>query len=239
METKSLGVIGGMGPLATSVFFERIIENTVANTDQDHINMVILNHTTLPDRTHVILNKKEETFLQAIEKDIKLLEQVGVANIAIPCNTSHYFYNQMQDMTNVNIINMVNETCKEIHRRFGEKSKVAILATTGTVKSGVYEKGCNLYNLQLHTPNQVFQDDVMNTIYNIKSDLPVDTNVIESIVRELVTKEDCSCVILACTELSCMNLSKDVAQYCIDAMDVLVEKSIEYSGGTLKKSMCK
>lgn len=235
MEMKSLGVIGGMGPLATSVFFERVIENTVANADQDHINMVILNHATLPDRTNVILNKKEDTFLQAIEKDIKLLEHAEVANIAIPCNTSHYFYEQMQAMTNINIINMVEETCKEIQMRFGEKSKVAILATTGTVQSGVYAKGCDQYKIQLHVPNEVFQDEVMNTIYSIKSNLPVDVSVIEGIIRELVTKENCSCVILACTELSCMKLSEDVEKFCIDAMDVLVEKSIEYSGGIIKR----
>ncbi|MFO1446439.1 aspartate/glutamate racemase family protein [Bacillus sp. Bva_UNVM-123] len=235
MEMKSLGVIGGMGPLATSVFFERVIENTVANADQDHINMVILNHATLPDRTNVILNKKEDTFLQAIEKDIKLLEHAEVANIAIPCNTSHYFYEQMQAMTNINIINMVEETCKEIQKRFGERSKVAILATTGTVQSGVYAKGCDQYKIQLHVPNEVFQDEVMNTIYSIKSDLPVDVSVIEGIIRELVTKENCSCVILACTELSCMKLSEDVEKFCIDAMDVLVEKSIKYSGGIIKR----
>lgn len=235
MEKKSLGVIGGMGPLATSVFFERVIENTVANTDQDHINMIILNHVTLPDRTNVILNKKEETFLQAIEKDIKLLEYAGAVNIAIPCNTSHYFYEQMQAMTSINIINMIEETCKEIHRRFGEKSKVAILATTGTVKSGVYEKGCDQYNLLPYIPNQVFQDEVMNTIYNIKSDLPVDAHVIEGIINELITKENCDCVILACTELSCLKLSKDIEKFCVDAMDVLVTRAIEYSGATVKK----
>lgn len=234
MEKKSLGVIGGMGPLATSVFFERVIDNTVANTDQDHINMIILNHATLPDRTSVILNKKEETFLQAIEKDLKLLEYAGVANIAIPCNTSHYFYAQMQAMTSINIINMIEETCKEIHQRFGQNSKVAILATTGTVKSKVYEKGCHQYNLRPYTPNEVFQDKVMNTIYNIKSDLPADPHVIEEIINELVTKENCDCVILACTELSCLTFSENVKKYCIDAMDVLVTRAIEYSGGLVK-----
>ncbi len=234
MEKKTLGVIGGMGPLATSVYFERVIDNTVANTDQDHINMIILNHATLPDRTNVILNKKEETFLQAIEKDFKLLEHAGAAHIAIPCNTSHYFYDQMQAMTSVKIINMIEETCKEIHHRFGVNSKVAVLATTGTMKSKVYEKGCHQFNLQFYAPNEVFQEEVMNTIYNIKSDLPVDPHVIEGIINELVTKENCDCVILACTELSCLELSEDVKKFCIDAMDVLVARSIEYSGATVK-----
>lgn len=234
MGHKSLGVIGGMGPLATSVYFEKVIENTVANADQEHINMVILNHATLPDRTSVILNKEEETFLKAVEKDVRFLEIADVANIAIPCNTSHFFYDKMQAMTKINIINMIDETCKAIHRKHGENSKVAILATNGTVSSGIYERGCNQYNMQLHTPNKVFQDEVMNTIYKIKSDLPVDNSVIEQIIKDLVDKENCHCVILACTELSCMSLSDEVTKYCMDAMEVLVEKSIEYSGGIVK-----
>ncbi|QED46265.1 cysteate racemase [Cytobacillus dafuensis] len=234
MQKRSLGVIGGMGPMATSVFFEKVIENTVANADQEHINMVILNHATLPDRTDVIINQKEETFLNAVVKDIKLLETAGVENIAIPCNTSHFFYEQMQEMTSINIINMIDETCKKIHQKYGDQSKVAILATNGTVSSGIYRHGCLDYNMQLITPNEVYQEQVMNTIYNIKSDLAVDVNAIEQIIIDLVDKENCCCVILACTELSCLKLSDEVVKYCIDAMDVLVEKSIEYSGGQVK-----
>ena len=234
MQKKSLGVIGGMGPMATSVFFEKVIENTVANSDQEHINMVILNHATLPDRTSVILENKEALFLNAVEKDIRLLEAAGVEHIAIPCNTSHFFYDQMQEMSRIKIINMIDETCKEIHKRHGDRSKVAILATNGTVRSGIYKQGCESYNMELHTPDEVSQEQVMNTIYNIKSDLKVDESVIEKIIKDLVFHENCCCVILACTELSCMNLSDEVMEYCIDAMDVLVEKSIEYSGGIVK-----
>ncbi|MBU8879941.1 amino acid racemase [Bacillus sp. FJAT-29790] len=234
MGNKSLGVIGGMGPLATSVFFERVIDRTVASVDQEHIDMVILNHATLPDRTSVILNNQEDTFLEAVKKDLKLLEVADVANIAIPCNTSHFFYEKMQEMTEINIINMVDETCKKIHQKYGDHSKVAILATNGTVSSGIYKRGCKNYNMQLHTPSEVSQEQVMNTIYKIKSDLDVDANVIEQIIKDLISKEKCCCVILACTELSCMKLSDEVTKFCIDAMDVLVEKSIEYSGGQVK-----
>ncbi|MBP2242452.1 aspartate racemase [Cytobacillus eiseniae] len=234
MEKKSLGVIGGMGPMATSVFFEKVIENTVASSDQDHINMMILNHATLPDRTSVILNKREELFLDAIKNDFKLLEFAGVANIAIPCNTSHFFYEKMQEMTSINIIHMIDETCKTIHQKYGDHSKVGVLATTGTISSGIYEKGCNTYNMQLYKPNKVYQEQIMNTIYHVKSDLEVDTKVIEKIIEDLVHNEGCSCVILACTELSCLDLDDQAAKYCIDAMDVLVERSIEYSGGIVK-----
>jgi aspartate racemase len=235
MLAKSLGVIGGMGPKATSVFFDKVVENTVAHKDQDHIDMIILNHASLPDRTTAILTDREEEFLQAVSRDFKLLEHAEVSNIAIPCNTSHYFYDKMQAMTNINIINMVEETIKEIHAVYGENSKIGILATKGTIRTGIYEQWCNQYNMQLHLPTELQQEQVMDIIYNnVKGDLDVDPTELESMIHDLVFEENCSCVILACTELSCIKLSDDAERYAVDAMGVLVEKSIELSGKSSK-----
>jgi aspartate racemase len=231
MEHKSLGVIGGMGPKATSVFFDKVIEHTAADRDQEHINMIILNHVTLPDRTSVILSGQGELFLEAIAKDFKLLELAGAAHIAIPCNTSHYFYDQMQEMTSVPIINMVDETLKAIHAKYGDNSKIGILATTGTINSGVYKAGCESYNMKLHEPNEAIQELVMDIIYNqVKSNLEVDPAVLEGIINELVYQEGCNCVIIACTELSCIPISKQTMEISIDAMQVLVDQSIVRSG---------
>ncbi|WP_169090224.1 aspartate/glutamate racemase family protein [Paenibacillus sp. PL91] len=231
MEAKSLGVIGGMGPKATSVFFDHVIEQTAADRDQDHINMVILNHATLPDRTSVILSQKGELFLEAVAKDLKLLEATGVSNIAIPCNTSHYFYDEMQKMTSINIINMVDESLKVIYDAYGEHCKVGILATNGTVSSGVYRKGCDQYNMQLHEPSEEVQEHVMDIIYNkVKRNLPVEPSEFEGIIQHLLEHDQCQCVIIACTELSCIPIQSEIAKHCVDAMAVLVQKSIELSG---------
>ncbi|MCH1625909.1 aspartate/glutamate racemase family protein [Ferdinandcohnia quinoae] len=236
MEDRSLGVIGGMGPKATSVFFEKIVENTEAHKDQDHINMIILNHATLPDRTTAILTNNDHDFLNVVEHDIKLLEGANVSHIAIPCNTSHYFYDRMQAMTSVPIIHMVDETMKKIYEKYGEHTKIGIMATSGTISSGIYKKTCDKYNMELQIPNQLLQDQIMDIIYNkVKSDLKVEIKEIDEIVFDFINN-GCSCVILACTELSCIKLSEDVQKYCIDAMDVLVEKSIELSGKKRKQS---
>lgn len=235
MEQKSLGIIGGMGPKATSVFFDKIIESTEAHRDQDHINMVILNHATLPDRTTAILTGHEAEFLEAIQKDIRILEVAGVANIAIPCNTSHYFYEQIQQMTEINIINMVDETIKAIYNKYGEGTKVGILATNGTIRSGIYKAYSDQYSLQLHVPNRFQQDQVMNIIYNnVKGENDIDSSELEALIQELIYQEKCQTVILACTELSCIPLRKEINELSIDAMEVLVRKSIELSGKKVK-----
>lgn len=235
MEDKSLGIIGGMGPKATSVFFDKIVESTDAHRDQDHINIMILNHATIPDRTTTILNKTDDLFLAAISKDIKLLEKAEVSNIAIPCNTSHYFYDKIQEMTHIPIINMVEETIKKIYNQYGQDAKVGIMATNGTINSGVYEKFSKKYGVQLQIPEEDLQEQIMDIIYNkVKGNLDVEVKEVDDIVYDFIYKKECSCVILACTELSCIRLNPDVAKYCVDAMEVLVEKSIERSGKQVK-----
>jgi aspartate racemase len=238
MNQTSLGVIGGMGPKATAVFFDMMLENTVAERDQDHVDMVISNHASLPDRTSVILEGREEQFLEAISRDFKLLEHAGVSHIAIPCNTSHYFYKQMQEMTPIPIIHMVEETVKLVHERFGEGSKVGILATNGTIKSGIYKQVCEQYGLQLHMPDERQQAQAMKIIYtNVKSNMDFSPDELEELIQELVVEQNCRCVILACTELSCIKLGSATSEVSIDAMQVLVEKAITLSGRQTVRSL--
>lgn len=235
MDHKCLGVIGGMGPKATAVFFDKVIENTVAQRDQEHVDMIILNHATIPDRTTVILEGAQERFLQAVASDLKLLEKAGAAHIAIPCNTSHYFYHEMQAMTSVPIINMVDETVRIIQDRFGSGIKVGVLATSGTMTAGVYAEACKRYGIEQHAPDEAMQAQVMKVIYdNVKRDMNFSPDELEALIRELKEEHGCRCVILACTELSCIKLGADFAHEVVDAMQVLVEKSITLSGRTAK-----
>lgn len=235
MEKKRLGIIGGMGPKATSVFVDKLIAHTDAHRDQEHIDMVILNHASLPDRTEVIMSGKSEVFLNEIAKDIRLLEHAGVANIAIPCNTSHYFHREMQALTPIPIIHIVEETLQEIGKRVAPGSKIGVLATNGTLKSGIYREACEKYGMRYYEVDAATQDRVMHIIYNeVKRDLNVGTSEVESLILKLVNEAGCDCVIIACTELSCITLSDEVKAHCIDAMSVLVARSIERSGkGTI------
>lgn len=234
MKQKKLGVLGGMGPAATSLFFEWVIENTAANSDQDHIDMLILNHATIPDRSKSILENNKDPFLRHVKEDMKIFEYAGVDNIAIPCNTSHYFYEEIQAMTSINVINMVEETIRYIREHYGKGAKVGILATDGTVNTGIYQNGCHKYNINPLIPEVHTQEKVMQTIYDFKADKPIDVKGFEEIIHDLIDVEHCDCVILGCTELSCIDISETLRSYCVDAMQVLVNKSITYSGKNLK-----
>ncbi len=234
MQTKKLGIVGGMGPMATSMFFERIIKRTDAVSDQDHLDMIIFNHATMPDRTEAILTGNHQLFLEQIGKDLVTLENLGVAHIAIPCNTSHFFMDQMKQFIRVPIIDMVEETVQHIANEYGRGTRVGILATDGTIFTQTYEKACERKGLSFTKPNQTLQEAVMKIIYDIKRNGSLEALGLESIIEQLIEIEKCQCVILACTELSLIEIESEFKPYCVDAMDILVDRSIVYSGKKLK-----
>ena len=126
---KIVGIIGGMGPGATALLFQKLINYTDAENDCEHMHIVIDNNTSIPDRTTAIL-QGDDSPAKAIVESGKKLQEYGVDLILIPCNTSHYFYSQIQEQLDVTVVNMIEETAKICVGK-GYK-KVGILATTGT-----------------------------------------------------------------------------------------------------------
>ena len=98
MKEKTLGVLGGVGPLATVYFAKLLVEMTKADCDQSHISSVILNHASIPDRTEYILDNSKPNPLPVMIEDAKKLEKMGVDFIVIPCNTAHYFMSRYRAM---------------------------------------------------------------------------------------------------------------------------------------------
>lgn len=227
---KKLGVIGGMGPEATSFFYARVIARTKAECDQEHIDMVILSHATMPDRTQAILSGAKDEFLKAIKKDTSALEMLGVSNIAIPCNTSHYFLDEIQASTKVPIINMIEESVRAVIAEYPQTKKIGIMGTDGTIKSGIYDRVCQKYGVSSAIPPEKIQKNVMSLIYDdIKKGKTGDTKKFDQAYNSLM-KQECDAIILACTELSVFKEYNRVPENCIDAMDILVKESILRSG---------
>lgn len=227
-----LGVIGGMGPEATSYFYEEIIAHTKASCDQEHMDMVILSHATMPDRTQAILTGEHGRLLASMAQDLKILEACQAQHIAIPCNTSHYFYDEIQAMTHIPIIHMARESVAYALRTHESVQRVGIMGTDGTIRAGVYEKECRAAGVQAVYPSPERQKDVMSLIYDdIKCGKPGDPLKFERAMADL-TAQDCDVVILACTEISVFKKNYAVPQICLDAMDVLVKEAILRTGGT-------
>ncbi|MBR1802543.1 MAG: aspartate/glutamate racemase family protein [Clostridia bacterium] len=232
MNTNRLGIIGGMGPEATCDFYHRITQHTVAQKDQDHIDMVILNHASIIDRTYAVKNHLEDILLQSIAEDMKIMEQLNVTHIAIPCNTCHTIYNRIQGLTSIPVINMVEETIKYIVANQAHDAKIGIMATDGTIYSNMYQHWFEKYHLPLYVPSSQVQQEIMNIIYkDVKSKGLYDTKHFEEVLNVFL-ENGCSHVILGCTELS--GFHNSFAKCTIDPMDFLVKASIEKTGGIYK-----
>ena len=223
-----LGVIGGMGPLATVSFYERVVLNTLAKCDNEHIDMVVLSHASMPDRTKCIIENRGGEFLEVIKKDFKILEDIGVEAVAIPCNTSHYFFDEFKKFTGLRIINMIEETILEVKKRGIEK--VAVFGTLGTLNSKVYEKYANQHGLLVKEVSAEDKQAVMDIIYDIKETNCLDGRRFVDILSRYCDDETVG--IIACTELSLLDIPEDINT--IDALNVLVKRSIELSGAKVK-----
>lgn len=224
-----LGVIGGMGPEATAFFYEEVIKHTDASRDQEHLDMVIISQASMPDRTHAILTGDDARLLQVMREDAQALETLGCTCIAIPCNTSHYFYDKIQSFTGVPIIHMPREAVREAAQAHRAR-RIGIMGTDGTVRSGVYARECEALGVECMVPSPERQADVMSIIYeNVKAGHPADMGKFSLVVDELV-RRGCDAIILACTELSVARRRQGAPDVCLDAMDVLVREAIERSG---------
>lgn len=199
MSKQAIGIIGGMGPMATMDLFGKIIACTDAKSDAEHIRIYIDCHTGIPDRTQAILYGGESPVPYILESAEKLAN-MGASFLLIPCNTSHYFYEEIADASPVPVMNMVRVTAEELARR--GVSRVGLLATDGTLRSGVYQKELTARGIETLCPTEEEQRDVMRLIYEgVKADAPsFDIDLLLSMVLRLKS-EGAERLVLGCTEL--------------------------------------
>ena len=232
MSEQKLGILGGMGPQATQVFYQFVLDHTDALRDQDHLPTVILSDTKIPDRTAAILSGETEELYQRLLKDAALLETCGCTAIAIPCNTSHYFADRLQGDVKIPIIHMIREAAGVLAAQ-GRK-RPGILATDGTVRSGLYQKECTALGMEAVVPDDGTQKLVMSIIYDeVKQGEKGSREKFAQIDRAL-RAAGCDCAILACTELSVFAANHPLPPFYLDAMMVLAEESVKRCGYPLR-----
>lgn len=223
---KVLGIIGGVGPLATMLIGEMIVRRTKATKDQEHVHTIIDNDTSIPDRTAYILDNSKENPVPYLARDAKKLAEYGAGVICIPCNTAHSFYEELQQASSVPVIHMIRETAKRA-KELGA-SRVGILATDGTLKSGVYQAALEEQGLIPAVPQLDIQKQVMSVIYDyVKAGRDVTWDIWEPIEQAM---EGCDFVVLGCTELSIVNKELKLGTRYIDSLIVLAETAITACG---------
>lgn len=228
-----LGVIGGLGPMATAYFMELVTEMTNATTDQEHIEMIIYSKPQIPDRTSYILGKSNDNPLEAINEVAHKLESYGADVIAIPCITAHCFHEKLCENISTRILNAVDETCEELVNL--GVSKAGIMATSGTMSCGLFQNALKMAGIEVVEPDEMIQSLVMDIIYNdIKAGKEPNKENFE-IIRAYFKKNGAQAVILGCTELSLLKWSDLNLDGFVDAMSVLAKASIRACGYEVKE----
>lgn len=221
---KTLGVIGGLGPIATAHFLELVITMTDARTDQEHLDMIIYNTPSIPDRTDYILDSTKPNPLPRMLSVGQALAEQGVSRIAIPCMTAHYFFPQLEAGIPAPLINSVAETARHLQENGIEK--VGIMATDGTIRSGIFHRELEKQGLRPIVPDEKGQADVMHLIFrNVKSGTPAEMDRFFS-TAEALRRQGAQAIILGCTELSLIKRDHHIGAGFLDAMEVLAQQSV-------------
>ena len=225
-----LGIIGGLGPKASAYFYDMITDMTVANKDQEHLNIILLSHSTIPDRTEYILDNSKDNPYPYLLEDVKTLERLGAKMIAIPCNTSCYFHKELQANTNVIVNNMVEDTILELKKHNIEQ--VAIMATSGTIASELYQKACIKYNIKYELPSKEVQQEIMSIIYDkVKKGEKVELENWQNVINSFKSKH----IILGCTELSYLKRELCLNSDFIDPLEIQAKKVLNFFGKKINK----
>jgi aspartate racemase len=227
-----LGVIGGLGPIATAYFMELVIMMTDAHCDQEHLEMVIYNCPSIPDRTRYILGECNDNPVVPMINIGKQLVEQRVNYIAIPCITAHYFYDLLEEEIKVPVIHIVKETV--LHLKENGVKTVGIAATDGTITSNLFQRELASEGINFILPSDKAQQDIMRLIYgNIKAGQPADMDKFFSVSDEL-RRNGAEVIILGCTELSLIKRDYSIGAGYLDAMEVLARKSVLSCQGFLK-----
>ena len=215
---KKLGIIGGMGPLAGCEFYRMLIEATPASCDQEHFDVILSGHASIPDRTEAIESGNSAPLVAAIGEDLDLFSRNGIALVTIPCNTSHTFYEELASISSVPIFNMVKNAVVELKEKFGERP-VTLFSTRGTYRSEVYSKYAQAAGLDLRYPTKEDREAVMRAIYHVKSTQEVRIPWLDPLLDKYT--QNGGLVLFACTELSVLDILPEHKHNVADAMTMM------------------
>lgn len=223
--TKRLGVIGGLGPMATAYFMEMLTRMSDAETDQDHMEVLIYSRPSIPDRTRYILGESEESPLPDMVSAGETLRKAGADLLAVPCVTAHYFHEDLERMLGIPVINGAADTVSCLLRE--KKNCVGIMGTDGTIRSGLLQNVLQTAGIRSIVPKESSQKKVMAMVYDeIKAGRPVDMEKFRQVSEELF-EEGAEVVLLACTELSLIRKEHTLAAGYLDILEVIARSAVE------------
>jgi aspartate racemase len=216
MRKKLIGVIGGMGPLATADFLKKLVEVTPAQRDQDHIPVIVWGDPRTPDRTQALLNHgpSPET---ALCLAAQTLETTGARALVIPCNTAHAWAPAIADCVSVPIISMIEAVIR--HAQDAKVTRLGVMATRGTIFSGTYQAAAHQAGIEICFPHEAFQSKIDQGIAAVKASRIDVARPLLKEARAHLIGQGAQAIVQGCTEIPLAMSETD--PHLIDATRVL------------------
>ncbi len=230
MSRRIVGIIGGMGPEATVDLYREIIRLTPAKRDQEHIKVLIYSNPQVPDRTKAILENGEDPLPQLVHT-ANVLEKAGAGLLIMPCNTAHYYLPQLQECVAAPILNMIQLTCEAFLKRFPAAKSVGLLATTGTVRCGIYADIFESSGVRVISPPEDEQSRIHSGIFNyvkMGNTGPEAHSIFESAGRSLIAA-GAESVILGCTEIPLAFDESTVGYPTLNPTRILARAAVDWA----------
>lgn len=225
MEEKIPGIIGGMGPEATVDLMQRIIANTPANDDVDHIHCVVDNNPKIPSRIKAILTDNGENPGPHMATMGKNLEAYGADFLVIPCNTAHYYYGDVVQAVTIPVVHLIDLVVEQVVAENPHIKQIGVLGSTTIVKTKLYQTFFAKRGVEVIYPDESIQNDLFTVIKNVKRGETGEQtrNSFRKIGSHLETKR-VNLAILGCTELGI--IAEDLPIAYIDAAEVLAKEVV-------------
>lgn len=221
---RTLGIIGGLGPLATAYFYRRVVELTPAATDQEHIETWIRSCPQIPDRTAFLLGESAADPRPKMIEAGRSLVSCGADVLAIPCITAHAFHKDLEEGIGHPILHAIREL-GEVCRKRGIRN-LGIMATDGARKSGIYDEILEEAGITCIWPEEPDQEKVMHMIYDdVKAGRILSETDFRSVGNALSAR-GAEGIVLGCTELSQATVTMELDPVYIDIIDVLAEACV-------------
>lgn len=235
---KTIGILGGMGPEATSFFFNQIIKKTKSGKDQEHIKVIIYNNPEIPPRTDAILHSGPSP-LPFLLEGVRMLQQGGADFIVMPCVTAHYYLNDILAKEKVSFLNLMDETLAYTLRKFPGIKKAGLIGSTGTLKSRLFHDIFAKQGIEVIAPDDKEQELVMEAIFGSKGikagfTLGIPREIILKTARLLIEK-GAEAIIAGCTEVPLVLKEEDIPVPLIDPLQILAGVCILKAGYELKE----
>lgn len=236
---KTIGIMGGMGPEATAYFYDLILKNTDAASDQDHIHVIINNYTKVPPRTNAILGTGPSPTPFLID-GIEALLNAGADFIVMPCVTAHCFLPEVQREMRFDFVSLVEESARWVNANYPGMKTAGLVSSSGTLVSRLFHEAFSALGIELAAPLESEQKQVMEAIFapgGIKSGCSTGParDAIIAVARRLVERGS-EAVIAGCTEVPLVLRPGDLAVPLIEPMRIAAEACIHKAGYRTKPS---